>query len=86
MSRLSVKQREALRLLHEHTGDASEPYIHSGTEVISDGGQPAIGFRTAFALQRRGLVVIEDPWSEYPYIGLTDAGRAAASSREAGNG
>ena len=78
--RLTSKQREALRLLREH----GDPVIGLGGGVVCadwtglDSGQPWINWRTAYALERRGLAkVSRDPYDDYGEITLTEAGLAS---------
>jgi len=78
---LTPLQREALgALANTYPGAESDNAVHSGIDCYWD-GQAWIGFRTAEALRRRGLVVVSraEPYDEYPAIWLTEAGRAAAS-------
>lgn len=72
-SRLTKVQRHALVLLQRHQEDA---YVHGGHETFLDSGQVAMGWRTAYALHRRGLVNIEETGDPdgYAAVTLTDLG------------
>ena len=56
------RQREALRLIREHGSgyvgeDGHEAVVTSGPTCLID-GQPWIDWRTAYALERRGLAEV----------------------------
>lgn len=75
--RLSPLMVEALGFLLAYGCDDS--YIHGGHEVLVESGQAAIGFRTAHALAKRGLVTVNyDPFDDYGFIALTPQGRMRA--------
>jgi hypothetical protein len=77
-ARLSPKMREALSLLRLGTLG----FVHSGSDVYGDPSETWVGFRTAKALQRRGLARIDwtdcQPGEDYPELVLTDAGKAVS--------
>jgi hypothetical protein len=76
-TRLSPKMREALRLMWP----GGTGLVHSGADVYGD-GDVWVGFRTAQALQRRDLAVIDStrctPGEDYPDLLLTVEGARAA--------
>lgn len=77
---LSDGMRAALRLLVECRAP-DDAYVHGAARVFDDGGVPAIGWRTAAALARRHLAVVEhDPGDDYGTIALTDGGRMLAEA------
>jgi len=74
-ARLSPSMRSALKLLRLPTLG----FVHNGPDVFGDPSETWVGFRTAKALQRRGLARID--WTDcgpgdYPELVLTDAGKA----------
>lgn len=74
---LSTLMMESLRLLLVH--GCMDAFVHGGVCCYSDSGQPAIGFRTAQALTRRGMVRLEhDRYDDYGNVWLTDEGRYVA--------
>lgn len=76
---LSPKMREALTLMRLGTLG----FVHSGPDVYGDPSETWVGFRTAKALQRRGLARID--WTDcgpddYPELVLTDLGKASGNN------
>ena len=66
---LSARSRTAIELLKRRPPGEWSPITSEAT--IDDGGEPWINWRTAQALERRGLVEID-----WDLCRLTDAGRS----------
>lgn len=78
MSRMTTATREALGMIQRHDARYRAPSAAATSETFDDRFTAFIHWRTAEALERRGLIRIarDEEWAIY----LTEAGKEAAST------